>query len=81
MPKAKAPVQPLYSIADLGCGTPEHQEQLAKFMSTQTPEQVQTIKRFMAELKTKPAITGGYKKSFHYLTKWFENVPTAIKLT
>jgi len=78
--KAAVP-QPLFTIPDLSCGTPEHQLQIAVFMATQTPEQVQTIRGFINCLKSGDAINGGYKKSFHYLKEYFTNVPTTVKLT
>jgi len=81
-PKAAKPVQqPLFSIPDLSCGTPEHQLEIATFMSTQSPEQVQTIKNFFNVCRSGHAINGGYKKTFHFLKEYFVNVPTTVKLT
>lgn len=81
-PVKKAPVQqPLFTIPDLSCGTPEAQMQLALFMQSQTPEQVQTIKNFLMNLRSGAAISCGYKRSIHYMMEWFKNVPTTVKLT
>lgn len=81
--KAKTPattVRPPFTTTNPKCGTPEHQAQLDAYLSSLTPDELQTIRNLMTQMTTGAAIMGGYRKSIHFMKEWFGAHPSPVQL-
>lgn len=93
--KPKLVQQPFTLTDTKKFGTLAQQLELDTFLKSMTSDQLQTIQLLLQRMKSGACIngdgqidadtglktTGGYRKSVHYMVAYFQNRPTAVKLT